>query len=106
MGSFAIGKMIEKRWDLNPIILRDQPAKGRTLIEKFEQEAINVAYAFAIFTPDDIVRTQPGEYLQARPNVIFELGWFYSKLGWGKVCILFKRGTKIHSDLEGPGWSL
>ena len=56
--------------------------------------APNVAYAFAIFTPDDIVRTQAREYLQARPNVIFELGWFYSKLWRGKVSILFKRGTK------------
>jgi predicted nucleotide-binding protein len=101
MAPLQLEKMIKKRWHLNPIILRDQPAKGRTLIEKFEQEAISVAYAFAIFTPDDIVSTEAGEYLQARPNVIFELGWFYRKLGRDKVCMLFKRGTKIHSDLEG-----
>jgi predicted nucleotide-binding protein len=101
MAPLQLEKMIKKRWHLNPIILSDQPAKGRTLIEKFEQEAINVAYAFAIFTPDDIVSTEAGKYLQARPNVIFELGWFYRKLGRDKVCILFKRGTKIHSDLEG-----
>ena len=64
--SLQLEKMIEKCWNLKPIILRDQPAKGRTLIEKFEQEATNIAYAFAIFTPDDIVRTKAGKYLQAR----------------------------------------
>ena len=37
----------------------------------------------------------------ARPNVIFELGWFYGRLHRDKVCILHKKGTKIHSDLEG-----
>ena len=54
--ALQLEKMIDKRWHLNPIILRDKPAKGQALIEKFEQEAKNVAYAFAIFTPDDIVR--------------------------------------------------
>jgi len=41
------------------------------------------------------------EYAQARPNVIFELGWFYGRLSRERVCILFKEGTKIHSDLDG-----
>ena len=40
-------------------------------------------------------------YLQARPNVVFELGWFYGRLGREKVCILNKKGAVIHSDLEG-----
>ena len=40
-------------------------------------------------------------YTQARPNVIFELGWFYGRLRRDKVCILFKKGAKIHSDLDG-----
>ena len=35
------------------------------------------------------------------PNVIFEMGWFYGRLGRKRISILFKRGTKIHSDLEG-----
>ncbi len=41
------------------------------------------------------------EHAQARPNVIFELGWMYGRLGRDRVCILFKKGTQIHSDLEG-----
>lgn len=33
--------------------------------------------------------------------MIFELGWFYGRLGRGRVCILSKKGTRIHSDLAG-----
>ena len=42
-------------------------------------------------------------YNQARPNVIFELGWFYGRLGRDRVCILYRKGTSIPSDLGGIG---
>jgi predicted nucleotide-binding protein len=48
-----------------------------------------------------MVTCEDQEYPQARPNVIFELGWFYGRLGRDRVAILFKQGTKIHSDLDG-----
>lgn len=94
-------KLLKTRWELDVIIMRDKPAQGRTLIEKFEQEAEHAAFAIALFSPDDFVETRDAEYLQARPNVIFELGYFYGKLGRRHVCILLKKGTKIHSDLDG-----
>jgi predicted nucleotide-binding protein len=79
---------------------REAP-RGRTLIEKFEQEAQRTDFAFAIYTADDVVKLANGEYFQARPNTIFELGWFYGRFGRNNVCILFKKGTKINSDLNG-----
>jgi predicted nucleotide-binding protein len=39
---------------LNPIILHDQPSKGKTLIEKLEEYSKNVGFAFIILTPDDV----------------------------------------------------
>lgn len=94
-------ELLKDRWKLEPIVLQSQPGKGRTLIEKFEEEAQRVAFALALFSPDDFV-AKPGDmYGQARPNVAFELGWFYGRLGRERVCILFKKGTKIHSDLDG-----
>jgi predicted nucleotide-binding protein len=93
--------LIGDRYALSPIILAEKASKGRTLIEKFEDEASHAAFAFAVMTPDDLIQAKTGEYLQSRPNVIFEVGWFYGRLGRGRVCILLKEGTKIHSDLDG-----
>ncbi len=94
-------RILQSRWGLNPVIMSEQPGQGRTLIEKFEEVAVDSSYAIALMTPDDQISLKDGAYAQARPNVIFELGWFYGKLGRRRVCILFKKGTKIHSDLDG-----
>ena len=98
---FRIRDMLKERFNLQPIILSAKAGKGRTIIEKFEEEAKEAAFAFVLLTPDDAIKSGTREYTQARPNVIFELGWFYGRLGRKNVCILFKKGTQIHSDLEG-----
>lgn len=97
-------KMLKNEFQLNPIILKDKPNSGLTIIDKFEKYATSCSYAFALFTPDDIVENDSGEkYFQARPNVIFELGWFYANLGRNRVCILEQASEKseIFSDLQG-----
>lgn len=95
--------LLKDRFNLNPIVLLDQPDQGLTIIEKFEKYASNCSYAFALFTPDDIVTNGDKQYFQARPNVIFELGWFYANLGRSRVCILDQASeqSKIFSDLQG-----
>ena len=80
--------LLKEKFKLNPIILIDKPDQGMTIIEKFEKYACNCSYAFALFTPDDIITSGKQQYFQARPNVIFELGWFYANLGRSRVCIL------------------
>lgn len=98
-------EILKDKFQLQPIVLCDEADQGNTIIEKFEYYAKQCSYAFAIFTPEDIVSNNGKEYLQVRPNVIFELGWFYAHLGRSKVCILNKqKGTKISeifSDLQG-----
>jgi len=87
---------------LNPIILKEQADIGKTIIEKFEHYANTCSYAVAIFTPDDEVLDKNGErYLQSRPNVIYELGWFCGRLGRKNVMLLLKEGTSIFSDFGG-----
>lgn len=95
--------ILESDFGLIAIELSEQPNQGLTIIEKFEKYAKTCAYAFAIFTPDDIVENNGKKYFQSRPNVIFELGWFYAKLGRHKVCILDQSSEKseIFSDLQG-----
>ena len=52
-------------------------------------------------TPDDEVVNISTPYKQARPNVIYEVGWFIGRLGKERVTLLLKHGTNIHSDLDG-----
>ena len=95
--------LLKSRFGLEPIVLSEQPDQGLTIIEKFEKYAAQCSYAFALFTPDDIISDGNTEYFQARPNVIFELGWFYANLGRSRVCILDQASEKsrIFSDLQG-----
>lgn len=93
--------LVSERFGLVPIILSEQPSKGRSVLEKFEDEAGTAAYAFALLTPDDFIKKELGEYTQARPNVLFELGWFYGRLGRDRVSMLLRKGTGIPSDLDG-----
>lgn len=97
----ALNGMLKDRFGLDPIILKKKPGKSRTIIEKFEEEAAHAAFAIALLTPDDIVETEESSYAQARPNVVFELGWFFARLGRSNVRIILKKGTQIHSDLDG-----
>ncbi|MDY6875340.1 MAG: nucleotide-binding protein [Chloroflexota bacterium] len=94
-------EFLRERWGLEPVVMFGEPGRGRTLIEKFEDEAQRSSFALALMTPDDLIQVGDGTYAQARPNVIFELGWFYGRLGRERVCILFKEGTRLHSDLDG-----
>ena len=97
-------EMLHEKFDLNPIVLKEQPDEGATIIEKFEKYAPQCSYAFAIFTPDDQVKKNDDEYyFQARPNVTFELGWFCAYFGRKRVMILLQEGvnTKAFSDFQG-----
>jgi len=97
-------EMLHEKFGLNPIVLKEQPDEGATIIEKFEKYAPQCSYAFAIFTPDDKVKKNDNEYyFQARPNVTFELGWFCKYLGRKKVMILLQEGvdSEAFSNFQG-----
>ena len=95
-------KIINIDFGLESIILKDKPNSGaKTIIEKFELYAQSCSFAIALFSPDDIVNSKGKQYFQARPNTIFELGWFCGKLGRDKIMLLLQDGTEIFSDFQG-----
>jgi predicted nucleotide-binding protein len=94
-------ELLRDRFHLVPVLLNDQPARGHTIIEKFEEQAAAVDFAIALMTPDDQVQFEKKRYRQARTNVHFELGWIYRCLGRPRVCILVMKGTNLPSDLHG-----
>jgi predicted nucleotide-binding protein len=93
--------LMKSRLGIEPIILFEQPDNGKTIIEKIETHGKDCAFAFSIFTPDDWVENNGKKYFQARPNVIYELGWFSGRYGRDKVRIIKQKGTDIPSDLSG-----
>ena len=87
---------------LRPIVLEDEVTGGAaTVIEKFENLAPKCEYAIAIFTKDDLVEKEGRKYFQARPNVMYEVGWFAASLGRSRVLLLLEEGVDMFSDLQG-----
>ncbi|MEA3403941.1 MAG: nucleotide-binding protein [Armatimonadota bacterium] len=97
--------LLQDEHGLQVVLMEQEPHAGRTLIEKFEEEAEPCGFAVAVFTPDDVVtKGEDAEYAQMRPNVVFELGWFCARLGRPNVAILYKEGTTMPSDLSGVAY--
>ena len=97
-----VARYIE-RLGLKPVILHERPNQGRTIIEKFESNASQVAFALVILTPDDegSVSGEKKYKPRARQNVILELGFFMGKIGRNRVCALRKGNVEIPSDYHG-----
>jgi predicted nucleotide-binding protein len=97
----AVARLLE-RLGLKYTILHEQANRGQTIIEKFERHA-EAAFAVVLLTPDDVGASKDKQdHLQprARQNVIFELGFFYAKLGRENVCALYK-DIEPPSDISG-----
>jgi len=94
---------------LEPIVLHRQADEGRTIIEKFEAHA-DVGFAFILLTPDEVsyladedkkADAHRVKEFRARPNVIFEFGYFVGRLGRSRTCCLYRGNVTLPSDLDG-----
>ena len=95
---------------LNPIILHEQPNRGSTLIEKFEQNA-EVQFAVALLSPDDMAYPASASPQSAKPrarqNVILELGYFVGHLTRERVFALKRDDLlEIPTDISGVIYTL
>jgi predicted nucleotide-binding protein len=101
----TVARALEKL-GLQPIILHEQPDKGRTVIEKFIGHS-EVPFAIVLFSPDDMayrVNAQPETARpRARQNVVLELGFFLGKLGRANVLVLHRQAPnfELPSDYAG-----
>lgn len=98
-----VARYLEKL-KLQPIVLREQPSSGRTIIEKFVDFS-DVGYAVVLLTPDDrggaVKATFEQQRPRARQNVILELGYFLGKLSRNRVTALHMGDVEIPSDYSG-----
>ena len=96
----AVARLLDKQ-GIEPIILMEQPNRGRTIIEKFEDYS-DVGTAICLFTADDNVDGVGGtKQVRARQNVVLETGFFIGKLGRERVIILSNNDIEMPSDLSG-----
>src|SRR5258706_429169 len=95
------------RWR-EPIVLREQASRGKTIIEKFEDFASRIDCVFVLLTPDDkgVNLSTDDDKRRARQNVVFELGFFYAQMGrrTGRVIALRKGALEIPSDIQNIVW--
>jgi predicted nucleotide-binding protein len=102
----AVARLVD-RIGYKPIILHERPDRGQTIIEKFEREAPDAAYAIVLLTPDDVGRlaAEPEAPLgtRARQNVVWEFGYFAALLGRDHVAALVVSADELvrPTDIEG-----
>lgn len=96
-----------RRLKLEPVVLRNLPGGGNTIIENLDS-LTDADFACVLLTPDDEGRRRgSSQDLQprARQNVVLELGMVLAKLGRQRVAILIKEvdGNPIErpTDIEG-----
>lgn len=90
---------------LIPVVLREKPNRGATVIEKFEINA-NVGFAVVLMTADDVGGSnaeakERSLNPRARQNVVMELGYFIGKLGRPRVAVLKTEAVEKPSDILG-----
>ncbi|GIF20236.1 putative nucleotide-binding protein [Actinoplanes tereljensis] len=101
---YDVARFVERITGMSPVILAEQASRGKTLVEKFEEHAADATYAIVLLTPDDVGRVKgagsAADQPRARQNVVFELGFFFGKLGRDRVAVI-NSGVEKPSDVHG-----
>jgi len=76
---------------------------GAYPIEALEEQVNQADFGIALAEPDDLIRSRDRKAAVPRDNVIFELGFFMSRLGRHRSLLLVPRAidVKLPSDFKG-----
>jgi hypothetical protein len=83
---------------LEPVVLREQPNQGKTLLGEFSQYS-DVTFAVVLLSPEDVSAVTS----RANQNVVLELGFFLGKLGSKNVLPIFRdvKGFVLPEEITG-----
>jgi len=101
-----------KEIGVRPIVLSQSLGQSQSLLQKFLDVAHSARFAVVLLCSDDygVSRRQydvagVGDralQFRARQNVVLELGFFYGRLGWENVFVLWKDGPDVFPNFERP----
>lgn len=99
-------RVLERATGRDVTVLHEQANGGGTILEKFEHHAAGASYAVVLLTADDLGAAMAASAPEAsrprgRQNVIFELGFFFGKLGRERVAVLLDPAVEKPSDIDG-----
>lgn len=77
-----------------------KPTAGLSTKERLLEMLDNAQMAFLLMTPED--EAADGT-MNARANVIHEVGLFQGRLGWTRAIVLLEEGCEEFSNIEGVG---
>jgi predicted nucleotide-binding protein len=111
-GSLQLVEDYLKEIGIKPIILTRMGGGDRSLLQRFLRFGNEANFAVVLITADDY-GAFCGQYdtsgvedralqFRARQNVILELSFFYGKLGWENVFVLFKGPDRAYPNFERP----
>lgn len=93
-----VQSFIERDLVLPTIELAQEANRGRTILQKLDEESSKCSFAVIVMTGDD--QDSDGNF-RARENVMHEIGYFQGKFGLSAVCLLHEEGTSIPSNIHG-----
>ena len=93
-----VERFIEKKLGHDVVVLKDQVNRGRTIIEKLEEEVGECDYAVIIMTAED---EQLDSQVRARQNVVHEIGFCQGMFGRENVLVLKQAGVEEFTNISG-----
>ncbi|MGJ4747303.1 TIR domain-containing protein [Leptospira sp. SA-E8] len=88
-----VARYIENELEFRTVILAEAINRGKTVIEKLDEETEDCDFAVILMTADDETK--------ARQNVIHEIGFCQGKLGRENVLVLLQTGVEKFSNISG-----
>ena len=97
---------------VQPIVLSRRGESAQSLFQKFMAVASKARFAVVLLSSDDFGASRRqydaegvGEralQFRARQNVVLELGFFYGRLGWENVFVVYEHPDQVFPNFERP----